>query len=212
MKLASSEITQIIVAIIGLLGLISQSIIAYLLSKDSNTDSKPKIKQFKQRIKKNPQKYKWINLIIAITFIFFFLPGSHLIYNRVFVEPSVSIISPHDMQSVNDIIDIEGKCRNIRKQEQLIWITIYSYTDEKYFFHKSSATIDYENDKWKNIKTVIGTPYDLGKKFEILVVLVDINSDTFFEIKKYNENPNSHGLDKLPDKCCVLKKISVFIK
>jgi hypothetical protein len=115
------------------------------------------------------------------------------------------------MQSVNDVINIEGKCRNIVEKEQLIWIAIYSYTDNKYFFHKSAAVIDYASNKWTNHQTVIGTSYDKGKNSEILVMLVDINSDAFLEIKKNTEDLSSHGLDKLPAKCIVLNKINVFI-
>ncbi len=215
MKFSSSEITQIIVAIIGLIGLIFQGIITYLISKSKDNKAKkasPTIIKISQNFSKNPKKYKWISFIVAFIFLTITFPGLKTSYNKIFVVPYITISYPENNQYIDAEIDLNGKYRNINQNKQLIWIAVYSYIDNKYFLHNRPVDINPNDRSWTNNNTIVGLPSDNNKKFNILLLLVDSNSKSYNEILNYLEDKNRHGLDKLPDGVQILKQNSVYIK
>jgi hypothetical protein len=215
MKFSSSEITQMIVAIIGLIGLIFQGIVTYMVSnaKDTNTKNVNKtIAKVSQRLNRYPKKYRRISLIIALLFLTITIPGFKTLYIKYYVEPYITIDFPKENQQVDASIDMSGKYKNINQKDYIGWIVVYSYIDNKYFFHSCPVNFHPIEKNWTNNKTVIGLSNDKNEKFNILFILVNSNSKTYEELLKYLNDKNSHGLDKLPDGIQILKEISVYIK
>lgn len=214
MNFTSPEITQIIVAIIGLLGLIFQGIITYIVSKrrDNFQGLNETIVKIRKTANYYPSKYKWISIIIAFVFLILAIPGTRILYNKNFSEPFIVAYSPKQNDVVEATIDINGKYRNIDQNEQLIWIAVYSNSDSKYFLHICPANIIPLDKTWNNDGTMIGMNGDKNKKFHILILLVKKNSKCHSEILKYVNDESRHGLDKLPGEYYILKDITVFIR
>jgi hypothetical protein len=212
MKFTSGEIVQIIVAIIGLFGAIIQGVITIIFTQKSSKTNAIKRTYKDNKNKIHIGKYSHYKILSIIILLAVAIPGVKVYYTKYFIEPFVSITAPLDNQYVGNIIDIKGKYRNIKQEGQQIWVVVYSYNDSLFFPARSFANINPMNNEWTSFKTVIGNSSDMSGKYEILVLLLDMKSSPYIEIKKYIENTASHGLYKLPEGSISKDQISVFIK
>jgi len=211
MNFTTSDIASIIVAVIGLIGIIIQVIIAYKMGKDRVPENKTlsKIKDYKNS---KPKKYVWIHIIIACVFAVMASPGVKTGYNKIFIEPSVRIIYPKENDRVEVSLNIKGKYHNVNPEKQTIWIAVYSQADNRYFLHETSATINRGEKEWTNVHTIVGTEYDKNTEADILALLIDYETNSYQEILNYLEDPARHGLERLPEGCQILSVVTVIIE
>lgn len=198
MNITFQDITQIIVALIGLIG------IYYSTRKRT-----PKIKQKKEAIKPEKGRLKfskrkyiilfWSSLILLMLNIG--ILGWRLIPND---SSHIEITYPKNGSKVTIEQDILGESKNI-PSNKMIWIIIYSYSAEKFFPNHRPVKMD-KNGNWSSHVT-IGSSADFGKKFDILAFLID--DSTRNELMAEFNSPEFSGLLKLPTKAILHHRISV---
>jgi hypothetical protein len=211
MKFTAAEILQLLVPIIGLIVAIINLITAIKRRYSESRVIPNESTSGGKRIGKKRNKKSYRKLVIALIIIIISIPGINIAYKKFFIEPIIKIGYPVNNQKVNDVETIEGTFRNITQNNQLIWVAIYSYVDNKYFLYES-AKIDYVHKKWGNNQLTIGTQSDTGKQFNIIVLLVDYKSKQYDDIINYLNDTNKHGLDNLPLGSHIYNEIKVFIK
>ena len=192
MKVDFGDINQIIVAIIGLIG------IFYSNRKQKIQKRKP--------IGQKPIAYKKYIILFWIS-IFLTCVNLGIFGWRVFLTNSVNIEITYPIDgakvSINEII--RGRSKNV-PNNMMIWIIVYSYSSEKYFPNHKPAQIDNDGN-WIS-PTIIGSTADYGKKFGISAYLIDEHIRNEFE-REFN-NPVFAGLESLPLKMQLHHRISVY--
>lgn len=192
MNFTSADITQIIVAIIGFVGLITQ---AFIMNPPGPQISKKRL-------------IKIGIIIVCLSAIAF---GSRPLF-KYMNEPRITISYPKPNDAVETTIDIHGKYKNIDHDKQLIWIAIHTSVDQKYFMHPSPVEINLVNKTWENKNTVIGVDTDKDKMSRIIALLINKNSNSHEEVLSHVNDNSRHGLDNLPKECVILQDIAVYIK
>jgi hypothetical protein len=93
---------------------------------------------------------------------------------------------------------LEGSYKNISKNEK-IWIFINSLEVNRYYPQNTYAELD-ASGNWSSL-TYIGQERDSGKRFKIIVVLV--NEDAESKIQTYLQNAvnknDYSGMEKIPE-------------
>jgi len=144
MDIESSIIVPIIVALIGVIGILIPII----------------VKMDKGLIR----KIFWTIVILLIVSIGV-LVCMLLDYDGIKIE----ITHPKEGEVVEIRESVKGRCKNI-KPDQKIWIVVYSYKDSRYFPHKNHANTS--DDTWMSPEVEIGGTGDNDKKFIIQAILV----------------------------------------
>ena len=192
MKIDFGDITQIIVAIIGLIG------IFYSNRKQKIQKRKP--------IKPQPKAYRkylilfWISISLTCANLGIF--GWRFFLNN---SVNIKITYPIDGAKVSINETIRGRSKNIPKN-MMIWIIVYSYTSKKYFPNHNPAQID-NNGNWSS-PTIIGSTADDGKRFSISAYLIDENIRNKLEAE-FNRLDFA-GLEILPLNMQLYHRISVY--
>lgn len=184
MKLALQDIISIIIAIIGFLG----AIVPYVV----------KCKWFNGINFFLKKLFFWVSLILILSGLGYF------VWSQLHT-PSIKIEYPVEGGKVVKIENVKGSYRNILSNH-LIWVIVYSYPDKVYYPHSSHANVDNKGG-WSNNSTIIGSSIDSGMQFDIIVLLVDENSQQ--ELNKYLNNTERHGLEELPTGVKLYDKVTV---
>lgn len=109
-------------------------------------------------------------------------------------QTRLEIVEPAD----GDTVDIEETIKGTSSRVpagNVIWVAIYSHRDQKYYPHEYRAIVDSEG-RWTSPDTPIGAGDDLGRTFEILVLLVD--STGMSDLEEYRRRLDRSGMDGLP--------------
>lgn len=126
-------------------------------------------------------------------------------------EKKVSIIYPKTNGFVEQTALIEGTHKHISKNEKL-WIFINPINTNRYYPQNSFSVLD-ANGKWSTL-VYLGQKNDVGKKFEIIAVLV--KKDAIKEIKQYlieaNNKQDWAGMEKIPENALIYERIFVIRK
>lgn len=196
MKIDFGHITQIIVAIIGLVGIL------YANRQQKIIKRKTKIagKEQKFRI---PSKYIWvfwISMMLICTNLALF--GWRLFINDY---THIEIIYPSDGSQVPIDAIVKGKSANVPKNK-MIWVIVYSFFSGKHFPSQNPAQID-NNGNWTS-PVIIGSAEDYGKAFTISTYLIDEMGRN--EIEKELAKLDFSGLEALPFNMQLYHRISVY--
>lgn len=203
MEFSLSDISNIIIALIGLLSTICGVLLPKLLDVFGVAFSKSKTKNNKQINLINLTKNTFI--LLGLILIFFVI-GSFLF--NYYNNPYIKITSHRNGAFVKINEQISGNSRNILSNK-VIWIFVYSYVDNVFYPHKKNAEIE-NSGKWVNRNTIIGSSLDQEKQFDIVPLLIDRDSQS--EIINYLNSPDSHGLNELPTKAIRFESIKVIRK
>lgn len=175
MKIDFGHITQILVAFIGLFGIIYSK----RQRENPKTNTLPEGKQILQR----PRKYLllfWISL--ALTCFNLGIFGWRILENdSIYIE----IIYPKDGNPVSIREIVKGKSKNI-PNNKLLWIIVYSFPSGKHFPNHNPAQID-KKGNWTS-PVIIGSTEDQRKYFYISAYLID-------DIDKNNVEEEINELD-----------------
>ena len=193
MKIDFGDITQISIAIIGLIGTIYANRRKKIIKR----------KEITEKAHKAPRKYFflfWISIaLICINLAIFGW--------RIFINDQIhlEIIYPNDGShvSINEIV--KGKSNNV-PSNKMIWIIIYSYSSGKYFPSHIPAHID-NNGNWSS-SVIIGSSADIGKRFHVSAYLIDESIRNKLEVE-FNRLDFA-GLEKLPSSIQLYHRISVI--
>lgn len=197
MKIDFGHITQIIVAIIGLIGILYSN-------RQQKIHQRRTIDKKEQKVKA-PRRYLilfWIS--IALTCINLGIFGW-----RIFLNDSahIEIIYPINGDQVSIYEIIKGKSKNI-SNDKMIWIIVYSFSSEKYFPNQNPAQID-KKGNWTS-EVIIGSTADHRMRFNIYSYLIDESAKNELE-KEFNKLEFA-GLEKLPSNIQLHDHISVIRK
>ena len=189
MEMTSANITQIIVAIIGLVGVI--------ISKVFDSEEGPK--------SPNPS-----HILLAISILL--LITNFLFYGwRYFKsEPDVTITNPTNGSYVDTKITLQGRSKNISDKSKL-WSVIYPHISGRYYPQSSIGLGPKGN--W-SVKTYVGGENDPEEKFDLIVVSVDIKTHNEFTtyMEKSKVEGSWPGLEELPDPAIILDTVTVTKK
>ena len=139
--------------------------------------------------------------------------GTKIIANgdilEIFEPPiTVKITYPSDGSEVEGEVTVRGTSQNI-PEGQVIWIVIYVHEVRRYFPQDLPADVQANGD-WES-PVIIGIEEDIGKRFDIIVVLVDQEAqDEFNEyLEKWKGKYPSPGLERLPEGVVIYERITV---
>jgi uncharacterized membrane protein YuzA (DUF378 family) len=197
MEIKFSDLVQIIVALIGLAGVI-YSVRYQMYPKKQKETSPPNVSPSRQIT-----VISWISFILlAVNFGIF---GFRYWINSPTV---IEITYPVKNESVNINETIRGVSRNI-KLEKNIWVIIYSNVDRVYYPNRSSANIGADG-AWTSPSTMIGSSNDVNKKFDIIAFLVDRNAKKELQEYFHRSEEKKIGLNKIPEGATEYHRISVI--
>ena len=189
MEFTSADITQIIVAIIGLIGIIISSVIDW---KKINF----------------PVSLSSLILGISITLLIV----NFLVFGWQFIKPTpkVKITSPSNNSYVDLKINLQGTSENI-SDKSLLWSVIYPHISGRYY---PQSSIDLGPKGNWSVKSFVGGENDSEEKFDLIVVSVNLKTHNKF--KTYMEQSNNQGdwpgLEELPDSATILDNVTVTRK
>jgi len=149
------------------------------------------------------QKHKWI----FVTIILFIISAFIILWARTDVTP-IKILYPHDKDSVFFYDTVKGFAKNVPAGKS-VWILIYSDSDKVYYPNQESSNVEADGN-WISPATNFGANDDFGKKFDIVVCLVDIYGRQ--EIEQYFFKKKQFGLNDIPHGVKKCATISVFRK
>ena len=143
----------------------------------------------------------WIYIVCAIIVaaIFGFVsykifgdkpPTSSSPHTTITAIITAKITYPSEGDSVDPVVDVRVKCKNIDMSNHDLWVIVMIDGVSKYY-PQSGRPIMFDAEGKGVGKAYLGEPPDHGKKFEILIALVDKSiSDVFY---KYNDKGNETG-------------------
>ncbi len=142
--------------------------------------------------------------------------GTKIIANgdilEVFSTPAlptmVRITYPSEGSEVERKVTVRGTSQNI-PEGQVIWVVIYVHDVRRYFPQDLPADVQVNGD-WVS-PVIIGIDEDLGKEFDIIVVLVDQKAQDAFNdyLKDWGGKYPSPGLERLPEGALIYQRITV---
>lgn len=131
---------------------------------------------------------------------------------QVFSTPTLStmvrITYPSDGSKVERKVTVRGTSQNI-PEGQVIWVVIYVHEARRYFPQDLPADVQVNGD-WVS-PVIIGIDEDVGKEFDIIVVLVDQKAQDAFNdyLKDWGGKYPSPGLERLPEGALIYQRITV---
>jgi len=195
MSISATDITQILITLITTFG----AIYCARIEKKKTEKKTPS-----QRTTPLLLIGMWICIAVAII-------NSGLLGWRLFNPHSkmeVAISYPTDQEMVEQSINVRGTYRNL-KSDHVIWIMIYVYDAGRYYPQNDSAIIE-ANDRWSSM-AFIGGSNDIGKKFDIIVLIADEKAKN--DITQYLEDAKERyswdGLLTLPKGAIIFDRITV---
>jgi hypothetical protein len=147
------------------------------------------INEIRKRIKRITE---WLLIGIIVVSIFYGALSLALCH-----EHGIKIKNLKNGYRVDNIVDLEGTICKI-ETNQIVWVVVYSYSDEKFYPHPVPAKVDYKNGDWENLKTVVGVDYEKSGNFDIYSIIIDNNSPSHNSIRKYFALLERQGLTELP--------------
>lgn len=195
MKTDFGHIAQIIVAIIGLIGILYSNRRQKIIKKQTTAKN-----EYKGQV---PRKYVllfWIS--ITLTCINLGIFSWRLFLNE---NIQIEIVHPNkDSQvSINEVV--KGISTNV-PNSKMIWIIVYSFSSQKHFPNQSPAQID-KNGNWSS-RVSIGSTEDYGRNFYVSAYLTDGIGRN--ELEKELSKLEFAGLERLPSNIQLYHRISVY--
>jgi hypothetical protein len=132
-------------------------------------------------------------LIVILIFLIFQKP----------MNPDITISYPNKGSTVEKIIDIRGKYRNISSFDNIV---VFTHNVEHGLYFPQRNKIIAKKNEWECKSISIGSSVDLGKKFEILVIQLD--SLGIRKLNNYYAQLESSGMFKLPS-CIIYEKTMI---
>jgi hypothetical protein len=201
MTLPSIELTPIIVALFGLLGVVIQSIVTYKMNKSNRIEQKKRKKEvhstkintlIKNKLYRFGSKKLWLNVIILLIFIGLFSFGVKITISQFSRKPKAEITLK--TTTLPSIVDLYGKCKNIDPNNRFLWIVVYSKKDKLFFPSCTSVKVDIHKRTWYCRDINVGLS---GEIYTISLLLVENRSETDSLISNYCRDPTRHGLTDL---------------
>lgn len=202
MTIDFGNITQIIVAIISLIGIIYSHRRTAKSSTPKETSNE--LESAVENVKKHNKKLLLLWIFISLTAINLIVFGFRYLSND---STTIEIIYPQNGNIVSINENISGEQENILK-DKIIWIIIYSLSYQKYFPNHSPAQIN-SNGTWTSLVS-IGSSADKDEQFYILAYLLD--NKTKIELEKEFNKTDFGGLDIIPKDAVLYHQITVIRK
>jgi len=123
----------------------------------------------------------------------------------------VKITSPHDGATVEISEMVRGSSQNIPEGD-VIWVVVYPHIVGNYYPQNDPNDIQTNGD-WASLVS-IGIEEDIGRKFDILAVLLDeAGQDAFSDYLVQAEGKKTWpGLERLPEGTVICDRITVIRK
>lgn len=185
----ASNLTALIVAVIGAVALIAAAVIGRPLVVPPPP---PGVASISRR-----------TVVGAVAGIVLIASVSYLAWSMT--RMSVEIVYPTDGGIVDITEDIAGVSRRLPDGSTL-WIVVWAAVDRKYFPHGSPVTVD-ANGRWSSPGVSIGSSADGGKDFEILALSVD--EAGLGALQEYILRTDRSGMDELPTGFMTLDRVAV---
>lgn len=141
--------------------------------------------------------------LIILVGVYFYLGGW-----KFLISTEVKITYPNNgsIVEINEIV--KGTSQDVPK-EHAIWVVVYSHVDEHYYPQSNPAEVQIFG-KWSS-SSYIGNEEDVGKKFDIIAVVVNKEAQDAFKAyftQAWMEKTYP-GFDKLPEGSTTYDRISV---
>ena len=212
MDIKFADFVHIIVALIGLVGVIYSKRVAASNDAQGNAATSEK-----RASRARPAKQKSSNrtpAIIAWFSIVLLLGNFGVLGWRILSRDAgadLKIVSPAGGDSVGLPEVVRGTSRRI-PQEQSIWLVVYSHAVNRYYPQNDPADVQ-QNGNWASI-CYLGLDQDAGKKFDIIATLS--NSAVRKEFRSYldtaKEKQSWPGLERLPESTVIYDRVTVVRK
>ena len=197
MEYSAIDTTQIIVTLISTIG----AFFCAVLGKKKEENKPPMLAL------NNWAVGMWVCIAIAVInsgFLGWRLlrPGSTI---------SAAVTYPINQAKVNQTETVRGTIQEL-PSEQVIWVVVFAQDVGRYYPQNRHADIEAGNN-WSSI-VFIGVPSDTGKRFDILVLLV--NSEAQDALNNYLEEARDQndwpGLEAIPEGAVIYDRITVTRK
>ncbi len=120
----------------------------------------------------------------------------------------VSVKYPPNNSTVEIKEMIQGTSQRISKGQE-IWIVVYPHITDRYYPQNGPADVEVGGE-WASL-TIIGVETDTSMKFDIIAVLADETAqDTFNDyLSKSQADQSWEGLEKLPSGAAIYDRVTV---
>jgi hypothetical protein len=203
--MSEDSIVAIVVAIIGPLVAFGVKLIDRRLNKRYQLTAKT------PRDKKDRKTF-----FIRIAYFFSILialVGVGLLYKQIVYPstPEISITFPKNNDSIEQTTRVEGTFKNVRNQDR-VWVFINPIDVFRYFPQNSFADLD-ANGTWTSL-CYFGQDRDTGKKFEIIVVLLE--KEAIKQVQNYLKDSKNRqdwsGMKGIPENSIIYERKIVVRK
>ncbi len=211
MEFEKIDITQIVVALISLLGMIwGASQRPTVVESTTTTGSasgkgqmvRPGAKDSTPRQPPNARlfiKNNWPNLLIgACSLIFLVNIGYTVMRLADDGEPVVTITSPSDNGAAEYMQAVRGTSDHI-PDDRTLWLVIVPHANNRYYPANKPADMQVSGE-WTSL-AYVGLPETTGESFDVIAILLDEQSKADFEdyIDWCKANNSWSGYEALPD-------------
>lgn len=178
----SSDIAQIIVAVIGVIGVVVSKV-GKNREKEKNNNKPPR------------EVDKWA---IGMYFCMFVIMADFGFWGWRYLAPTkVKITYPINYGSMERTEMIRGTSKRVPR-EHAIWVVVFPHEANLYYPQNSPANVQKTGD-WTSL-AYIGIEKDVGRKFDIAAVVADKTAqDSFRAYLAGSIKKGWSGLEKLPE-------------
>lgn len=196
MQIQPIDITQIIVAIITMSGVI----IAAIIGRRQRESPRPE---------GEPRRISTWTIMMSVSLIL--LLANLGVFGWRYLSPKVEITYPYDGDTVEIREMVRGTAQKIPKG-QAIWIMVNPHVAGRYYPQNVPADVQANGD-WTSL-TYIGIEEVVNRKFYIIAVLADKRAQDAFNayLKQAKDTKTWPGLERLPEGTTIYDRITVMRK
>ena len=151
--------------------------------------------------------------ICVVAVILFFIVGSTMtVATTNQVDPVIKITNPANEETVSSSIFVNGTFSGETPVDQYAWVVINPRDSTKQFWPQGGNHIKPINQKW-SLMAIIGGNQDRGKKFDIIVISVDNETDIdFSNWVNQGDKTGNYPSKEFPENATIMDKITVIRK